>query len=187
MARFFHSGDVHGTVLILLISLGEIFAPQLVRVIAPGFDAVQKTRVISLTRLMLPAQFFLYLGSVMGAVQNAKTRFLIPALATVVYNIGIISGAGFSRRGSVSPGLQSVYWRARSSGSSYCRLWPFGEGEPDSLRISILITPASACSSSSPFQSCSRSLLSLPINGSSVGSARTWRRHPSLGLPIPRS
>lgn len=79
-------------VLVLLVSLGEIFAPQLVRVIAPGFDAGQKSRVISLTRLMLPAQFFLYLGSVMGAVQNAKTKFLIPALATVVYNIGIISG-----------------------------------------------------------------------------------------------
>jgi putative peptidoglycan lipid II flippase len=79
-------------VLIALISLGEIFAPQLVRVIAPGFNTTQKLRVIFLTRLMLPAQLFFYLGSVMGAVQNAKTRFLIPALATVVYNIGIISG-----------------------------------------------------------------------------------------------
>ena len=35
-------------VLIALILLGEIFAPQLVRVIAPGFNAVQKSRVIFL-------------------------------------------------------------------------------------------------------------------------------------------
>jgi putative peptidoglycan lipid II flippase len=79
-------------VLILLITLGEIFAPHLIRVLAPGFDAEQKSRVIFLTRLMLPAQLFFYLGSVMGAVQNAKTRFLVPALATVIYNVGIISG-----------------------------------------------------------------------------------------------
>src|ERR1700691_2338574 len=78
--------------LVVLVGVGEIFTVQLVRFIAPGFDLAQKAEVVFLTRVMLPAQLFLYLGSVMGAVQNAKARFLVPALAAVVYNIGIISG-----------------------------------------------------------------------------------------------
>jgi putative peptidoglycan lipid II flippase len=79
-------------VLGILIVLGEIFTPQLVRMIAPGFRASEQSEVVFLTRVMLPAQVFFYLGSVMAAAQNAKTRFLIPALAAVVYNLGIIAG-----------------------------------------------------------------------------------------------
>ena len=41
---------------------------------------------------MLPAQICFYLGSIMSAVQYAKARFLIPSLAPVIYNIGIILG-----------------------------------------------------------------------------------------------
>jgi len=88
-------------VLIGLISLGEIFVPQLVGLIAPGFDAAEKARVVFLTRLMLPAQIFFYLGSVMAAVQYAKGQYLIPSLASVIYNLGIILGGWllFSRMG----------------------------------------------------------------------------------------
>lgn len=76
----------------ILILLGEVFTPQLVRLIAPGFRPAEQSEVVFLTRIMLPAQLFFYLGSVMGAAQNAKMRFLIPALAAIVYNLGIISG-----------------------------------------------------------------------------------------------
>ncbi|HEY6328451.1 MAG TPA: murein biosynthesis integral membrane protein MurJ, partial [Blastocatellia bacterium] len=79
-------------VLIILVSLGEILVPYLVGVIAPGFDPAEKARVVFLTRLMLPAQIFFYLGSVMAAVQYAKGRYLIPSLAAVIYNLGIILG-----------------------------------------------------------------------------------------------
>ena len=43
-------------VLVTFVAVGEIFAPQLVQLIAPGFDPAQKARVVFLTRLMLPAQ-----------------------------------------------------------------------------------------------------------------------------------
>jgi putative peptidoglycan lipid II flippase len=79
-------------ILVVLIVFGEIFAPHIVRFLAPGFDAVQKTRVVFLTRLMLPSQLFLFLASMTGAVQNVKSKFLVPALGTVVYNLGIILG-----------------------------------------------------------------------------------------------
>ena len=72
------------------IALGEIFAPALVRVIAPGFHGPQRARVIFLTRLMLPAQIFFYQGGILSAVQYAKTKFVLPSLAPVVYNSCII-------------------------------------------------------------------------------------------------
>jgi putative peptidoglycan lipid II flippase len=79
-------------VLIALLGAGEIFAPTLARFIAPGFDPLEKQRVVFLTRLMLPAQFCFYQGSILSAVQYAKGKFVIPSLAPVVYNLMIIAG-----------------------------------------------------------------------------------------------
>jgi putative peptidoglycan lipid II flippase len=83
---------VMGFALIALIGAAEIFAPQLVRYIAPGFSPEERSRVIMLTRLMLPAQFCFYQGSILSAVQYAKHQFVIPSLAPIIYNIGIILG-----------------------------------------------------------------------------------------------
>ena len=81
-----------GLLLVAFVLVGEVFAPQLARLIAPGFSPEQKARVIFLTRLMLPAQFCFYEGSILSAVQYAKGRFAIPSLAPVVYNVMIILG-----------------------------------------------------------------------------------------------
>jgi putative peptidoglycan lipid II flippase len=78
--------------LLPLLALAEILTPQIVSIIAPGFNPESRQEVVFLTRLMLPGQFFFCLGVVMIAVQNARARFLIPALAGVMYNIGIILG-----------------------------------------------------------------------------------------------
>ena len=83
---------VMGTLLIGLVLVGEVFAPQLIEAIAPGFAPAEKARAVFLTRLMLPAQICFYLGSILAAVQYAKARFLVPSLAPVIYNIGIILG-----------------------------------------------------------------------------------------------
>lgn len=83
---------VMGTLLVGLVLVGEVFAPQLIQVIAPGFAPAEKAQAVFLTRLMLPAQICFYLGSIMSAVQYAKARFLIPSLAPVIYNVGIIAG-----------------------------------------------------------------------------------------------
>jgi len=81
-----------GLLLVAFVLAGEVFAPQLARLIAPGFPPEEKARVIFLTRLMLPAQFCFYEGSILSAVQYAKGRFAIPSLAPVVYNVMIILG-----------------------------------------------------------------------------------------------
>jgi len=81
-----------GFLLVIGVVAAEILAPQLVRLIAPGFGPEEKARVVFLTRLMLPAQICFYLGSILSAVQYAKAQFVVPSLAPVIYNIGIILG-----------------------------------------------------------------------------------------------
>ncbi|MGO8786632.1 MAG: murein biosynthesis integral membrane protein MurJ [Terriglobia bacterium] len=81
-----------GALMVAIVVAGEIYAPQLVGLIAPGFGPAEKARVVFLTRLMMPAQFCFYQGSILSAVQYAKGQFVVPSLAPVVYNMGIILG-----------------------------------------------------------------------------------------------
>ena len=83
---------VMGFVLVTLVLLGEIFAAHIVKYIAPGFAPAEFQQTVFLTRLMLPAQICFYEGSILSAVQYAKNRFIIPSLAPILYNIGIILG-----------------------------------------------------------------------------------------------
>jgi putative peptidoglycan lipid II flippase len=87
-----------GLLMIAVIIAAEIFAPQIVNIISPGFSPEAKEEVIFLTRLMLPAQFCFVQGSILSSVQYAKNRFLIPSLATVIYNLFIILGGWFLYR-----------------------------------------------------------------------------------------
>lgn len=67
-------------------------------------EVADQDRLVSLTRLVLPAQVFLVTGSLLVAVQYAHRRFLVPALAPLIYNLGIIAGglAGMAT-GNVGP------------------------------------------------------------------------------------
>jgi len=75
-----------------LIGLMEIFAEDLVPLVAPGFDAARVEQCAHLVRIILPAQYFFYVGGILMAAQYSHERFLIPALAPIVYNAGIILG-----------------------------------------------------------------------------------------------
>ena len=85
---------IMSTVLIAGIVLLEIFTPELVRLVAPGFrDHPQQLQLcVYLTRVLLPAQLFFYVGGVMSAVLLSRKLFLVPALAPLFYNAGIIAG-----------------------------------------------------------------------------------------------
>ena len=73
-----------------LTALMWIFAPQLVQLVFP--ESTDPERLVDMTRLVLPAQVFLVLGALFMAVQYTKKRFVIPAAAPLVYNLGIIGG-----------------------------------------------------------------------------------------------
>jgi putative peptidoglycan lipid II flippase len=74
--------------------LAAVFAPWLAQmVIVPGFAPERQALTARLMRLMLvtPAVFGVS-GVVMG-ILNARQHFLLPALAPILYNLGIITGA----------------------------------------------------------------------------------------------
>jgi putative peptidoglycan lipid II flippase len=68
-------------------------------------------RLVSLTRLVLPAQVFLVMGALLMAVQYTHRRFLIPALAPIIYNVGIIAG-GLIGAAIGEPGPEAFLWGA---------------------------------------------------------------------------
>ena len=55
-------------------------------------DAEQLDEITRLTRLVLPAQVCFVIGGLFMAVQYVHGRFLVPTLAPIIYNAGIISG-----------------------------------------------------------------------------------------------
>jgi putative peptidoglycan lipid II flippase len=68
-------------------------------------------RLVSLTRIVLPAQVFLVVGALLMAVQYTHRRFFIPALAPIVYNLAIIAG-GLIGVSIGEPGPESFLWGA---------------------------------------------------------------------------
>lgn len=103
LSRHMESGDQHGAnaaftsvfrfvalAIVGLTVLMWVFADALVEVLFP--EVADPARLVSLTRLVLPAQVFLVLGALLMAVQYTHKRFAIPAAAPLVYNLGIIAG-----------------------------------------------------------------------------------------------
>jgi len=72
--------------------LTEIFTPQFVRWMFRGFSPAQVELTVHLTRILLPAQIFFYVGGVVSAVLLSHRLFLFPALGPLLYNVFIIFG-----------------------------------------------------------------------------------------------
>jgi putative peptidoglycan lipid II flippase len=74
------------------IVLTEIFTPQISRLLFPKFNPEQMQLCVHLTRILLPAQLFFYVGGVVSAVLLSRRLFLFPAFAPLLYNGAIIAG-----------------------------------------------------------------------------------------------
>jgi putative peptidoglycan lipid II flippase len=120
--RYRESGDDDGgdhalsviltTMLVVLgagVVLGEIFAPQYVWLANKGFrsDPVRAALCSSLTRLLLPAQLFFFIGSVMSSRLQVRKIFAYQAFTPLIYNGGIILGAVVLHR---RIGIYSLAW-----------------------------------------------------------------------------
>ncbi len=74
---------------------GAIWSHELVRLLAPGFDA-EKTRLTAhLTRIMFPFILMVSLAALVMGMLNARNVFGMPAMASSFFNLGsIIGGVG---------------------------------------------------------------------------------------------
>jgi len=79
--------------------LGIVFAPQLVALLAPGFDPEKAALTTTLTRIMFPFILLVSLAALVMGMLNAKNVFGIPAMASSFFNAG-----------SIVAGVSLGYW-----------------------------------------------------------------------------
>src|SRR5499427_5212773 len=84
--------SVMTVVMIVGTVVAEIFAPQFVRWFVHGFTPDKIDLCVRLTRILLPAQIFFYVGGVVSAVLLSHRLFLFPAFGPLLYNVFIILG-----------------------------------------------------------------------------------------------
>lgn len=81
----------------IVIILGIIFAPYIVKLIAPGFEKVASKQELTalLTRIMFPFLLLVALAAVCMGILNSFGKFGIPAVAPVMLNSGMILSGFF--------------------------------------------------------------------------------------------
>lgn len=85
---------------------GILFAPELVRLLAPGFERVPGKFELSvlLTRIMFPFLLLIALAAQAMGLLNAADRYGIPATASIFFNVGsVIAGVALMRTVSADP------------------------------------------------------------------------------------
>jgi putative peptidoglycan lipid II flippase len=144
---------IFGSLLTLMIVAAMVWAPQLIDLLAPGrHDPHFKALAVRMTRIIMPAQLFFFAGGLFAAAQFARERFFIPALAPLVYNLGIILGGvllggrlgmeGFAwgvLAGALAGNCILQYCGARSVGMRWRPAWDWRH--PDLKRYILLTLP----------------------------------------------
>ena len=142
-----------GFFLVGLIIVAVVLAPQLIALIAPGLkNPATIASAVRMTRIILPAQLFFFVGGLLMAVQFSKERFFVPALAPLLYNLGIISGGfilgpwigmeGFAWGvliGAFIGNLAVQFFGAGKTGLKY--FFVFEPGHPDLRKYVFLTLP----------------------------------------------
>jgi len=84
--------NIGALVFLVFAAIVIVFANNLYGVLAPGFSIEHRQQIVTLTRLLFAAQGFFVVSYVLTAVLESSRRFLVPALAPLLYNLGIIAG-----------------------------------------------------------------------------------------------
>ncbi len=86
-------------ILFFLVLVAEVFMPQLIYLIAPGFyyDPEKLKLAIDLSRITFPFLFFICLASFFGAILNSYNKFAAAAAAPIILNVVLISSLLLSR------------------------------------------------------------------------------------------
>jgi len=87
--------DIFGSlllILILIVTVVEIFTPYLVYIIAPGFieNDIKFDLAVELTRITFPFLLFVSLSSFFSGILNSNNKFAAAAAAPIILNIILI-------------------------------------------------------------------------------------------------
>jgi putative peptidoglycan lipid II flippase len=93
------ASSVLNTLLVVVAGLSvilAIFALPLVRwLVAPGFPPETQILTANLMRLTLLSTIIFSVSSLLGAILHTRQHFFLPAIAPLIYNLGIMGGAIF--------------------------------------------------------------------------------------------
>jgi len=86
-------------ILLFLVLIAEIFMPQLIYLIAPGFykDPEKLKLAVNLSRITFPFLFFICLASFFSAILNSYNKFAAAAAAPIILNVILIGSLFFSK------------------------------------------------------------------------------------------
>src|SRR3989344_8082846 len=87
--------NVFFSVLIGISIILIIFAPILISFIAPGFSEEKKELTVMLMRIMFLGPIILGASNIISGILQVFHKFLVTALAPILYNLGIIAGIIF--------------------------------------------------------------------------------------------
>jgi putative peptidoglycan lipid II flippase len=79
-------------IFLFFVILAYFFTPSLNSLLLPGFGGQQKAVTDELTRIILFGQVLLVIGAFFIGIGQSFQRFIIPSLAPIFYNVGIILG-----------------------------------------------------------------------------------------------
>ena len=98
-------------ILLIFVLVAEIFMPQLIFLIAPGFykDPEKLKIAIDLSRITFPFLFFVCLASFFGAILNSYNKFAVAAAAPIILNVILIGSLFFSKWVNISDVLMLSY------------------------------------------------------------------------------
>ena len=98
------------TVTLVLSVLGFVFAPWLVaHVAAPGFDAAKTAQTATLMRILLLSTLIFSISGLFQGILHSHNHFLLPALAPILFDMGILFGVAFL----IKPlGVYGIAWGA---------------------------------------------------------------------------
>lgn len=76
--------------MIIGITIGFIFTPQLIKMLVPGFDAKALEYTVLLTRIMFVQSFIMALNGISQGILHSYKHFVSPAIGSILYNFSII-------------------------------------------------------------------------------------------------
>ncbi len=79
-------------ILLLIVTIVEIFTPYLIYIIAPGFldDQIKFNLAVELTRITFPFLLFVSLSSFFAGILNSNNKFAAAAAAPIILNVVLI-------------------------------------------------------------------------------------------------
>lgn len=98
------------TLALLMSAAVFVIAPWLVRVlVAPGFDAQTAQNTIDMMRILLLSTIIFSVSGIFSGILNSHQHFLLPALAPIMFDLGILFGVIFLLP---SFGVHGIAWGA---------------------------------------------------------------------------